>query len=323
MTRLRRGDVDFVPDDGRSWNSATAFASSRHRDTIGDVTGSWAILPRAQRNGRADVQRRMRAGARPWAACRSRCQAGSSCGSGWPAARSSWRSSSVTSREPVRCLWTLPYSANLTLRQLGLILFLAGIGTRAGYDFVRYLADGGGLLVFVAGAGITLSAAALTLWAGATLLGLPFGALAGTLAGVTDPARRARLCARADDGRVPQCWLRHRLPGGDDRQGAHRPDPARDHAIGFTLQRTQRTHRFSVDSSAASASSAVERPSPAGGADDQPLNVARALRLVAEHDLHVVGPAVVDQRDRGGIDRRAVQRRRHRPRGTGAPGWTP
>ena len=59
-------------------------------------------------------------------------------------------------------LWTLPFSANLTLRQLGLILFLAGIGTRAGYDFVRYLADGGGLLVLVAGAAITFSAAALT-----------------------------------------------------------------------------------------------------------------------------------------------------------------
>jgi putative transport protein len=74
-------------------------------------------------------------------------------------------------------LWTLPFSANLTLRQLGLILFLAGIGTRAGYDFVRYLASGGGLLVLVAGAGMTLSAAALTLWAGAKLLHLPFGTL--------------------------------------------------------------------------------------------------------------------------------------------------
>ena len=86
-------------------------------------------------------------------------------------------------------LWTLPYSVNLTVRQLGLILFLAGIGTRAGYDFVRYLASGGGLLAFAAGAGMTLSAAALTLWAGATLLHLPFGTLAGTLAGLqTQPA---------------------------------------------------------------------------------------------------------------------------------------
>ena len=54
---------------------------------------------------------------------------------------------------------------------------------------MRYLASGGGLLAFAAGAGMTLSAAALTLWAGATLLHLPFGTLAGTLAGLqTQPA---------------------------------------------------------------------------------------------------------------------------------------
>lgn len=86
-------------------------------------------------------------------------------------------------------LWTLSYSVNLTVRQLGLILFLAGIGTRAGYDFVRYLTSGGGLPAFAAGAGITLSAAALMLAAGARLLHLPFGTLAGTLAGLqTQPA---------------------------------------------------------------------------------------------------------------------------------------
>ena len=86
-------------------------------------------------------------------------------------------------------LWTLPYSVNLTVRQLGLILFLAGIGTSAGYDFVRYLSSGGGLQVFAAGAVMSVSAAALTLWAGARLLHLPFGKLAGTLAGLqTQPA---------------------------------------------------------------------------------------------------------------------------------------
>ena len=43
--------------------------------------------------------------------------------------------------------------------------------------------------MFVAGAGMTLSAAALTLWAGTKLLHLPFGTLAGTLAGLqTQPA---------------------------------------------------------------------------------------------------------------------------------------
>src|SRR5476651_1441322 len=36
-----------------------------------------------------------------------------------------------------------------------------------------------------------------------------------------------------------------------------------------------------------------------------------ALRLVSQNNLHVVGPAVVEQRDRSGIYRRAVQRGLH------------
>lgn len=88
-----------------------------------------------------------------------------------------------------RVLWTLPYNVNLTVRQLGLILFLAGIGTRAGYDFVRYLATGSGVLVFAVGAAVTAVAATLLLWLGGALLKLPFGTLAGTLAGLqTQPA---------------------------------------------------------------------------------------------------------------------------------------
>lgn len=86
-------------------------------------------------------------------------------------------------------LWALPYGVNLSVRQFGLILFLAGIGTRAGYDFVRYLANGNGALVLLAGAALTMIAAMLTLAAGSRWLGMPFGALAGTLAGLqTQPA---------------------------------------------------------------------------------------------------------------------------------------
>ena len=38
----------------------------------------------------------------------------------------------------------------------------------------------------------------------------------------------------------------------------------------------------------------------------QSLDVTLALRLVSKNDLHIVGPAVVEQWDRCGIDRRAV-----------------
>lgn len=86
-------------------------------------------------------------------------------------------------------LWQIPYSANLTLRQLGLILFLAGIGTRSGYAFAQTLAGGGGLKLFLLGALVTVSAAFLTLWVGHRFLRIPLGVLSGTLAGLqTQPA---------------------------------------------------------------------------------------------------------------------------------------
>lgn len=86
-------------------------------------------------------------------------------------------------------VWSLPYSANLTLRQVGLVLFLAGIGTRSGYAFVTTLTQGGGLLVFAAGAVITSLVALGTLWVGYRVLKIPMGLLTGMLAGLqTQPA---------------------------------------------------------------------------------------------------------------------------------------
>jgi putative transport protein len=86
-------------------------------------------------------------------------------------------------------VWSLPYSANLTLRQVGLILFLAGVGTRSGYDFAATFQQGGGLALFAAGAGLTFGVAALTLWVGYKVLRIPLGLLAGILAGLqTQPA---------------------------------------------------------------------------------------------------------------------------------------
>ncbi len=86
-------------------------------------------------------------------------------------------------------VWSLPYSANLTLRQIGLILFLAGIGTRSGYAFVSTLQGGGGLTLFVAGAAITILMALVTLVLGYRVLHIPMGVLIGMLAGLqTQPA---------------------------------------------------------------------------------------------------------------------------------------
>jgi putative transport protein len=86
-------------------------------------------------------------------------------------------------------VWTLPYSANLTLRQFGLILFLAGIGTRAGYAFVTTLSQSGGLGLLAAGALVTVITAFTTLVIGYRLLKIPMGLLIGILAGLqTNPA---------------------------------------------------------------------------------------------------------------------------------------
>lgn len=86
-------------------------------------------------------------------------------------------------------VWTLPYSANLTLRQFGLILFLAGIGSRAGYAFVTTLSQSGGFGLFAGGALITFATAFATLVIGYRVLKIPMGLLIGILAGLqTNPA---------------------------------------------------------------------------------------------------------------------------------------
>ena len=86
-------------------------------------------------------------------------------------------------------VWNMPYSATLMLRQLGLVLFLAGVGTRAGFAFVSTLRQGDGLIILLAGAGITVSTALLVLWVGYHVLKIPMGLLVGMLAGLqTQPA---------------------------------------------------------------------------------------------------------------------------------------
>ncbi|MFC6591179.1 hypothetical protein ACFP81_03460 [Deinococcus lacus] len=86
-------------------------------------------------------------------------------------------------------MWNIPYSANLTLRQFGLALFLAGVGLRSGSRFAAAIASREGLYLFLAGAFVTLATALVTLWAGYRVLGIPFSLLSGVLAGVgTHPA---------------------------------------------------------------------------------------------------------------------------------------
>jgi putative transport protein len=86
-------------------------------------------------------------------------------------------------------VWSLPYSASTTLRQFGLVLFLAGIGTRAGTGFLATFASGSGLALFGAGALITFLTAFTALAIGHRLLRIPMSLLVGMVAGIqTQPA---------------------------------------------------------------------------------------------------------------------------------------
>jgi len=84
--------------------------------------------------------------------------------------------------------WVMPVSANLTLRQIGLLLFLAGVGTKAGFAFVETMRSNG-LLLLAAGAAITFAVTLLTLGIGYKLLKIPFDSLIGLVSGLqTQPA---------------------------------------------------------------------------------------------------------------------------------------
>lgn len=79
-------------------------------------------------------------------------------------------------------VWTLPFGANLTLRQIGLIMLLAGIGIRSGHTFLTTLQEGGGLLLFACGGIISITTAITTILIGYRLVGIPFSFLTGMVA---------------------------------------------------------------------------------------------------------------------------------------------
>lgn len=85
-------------------------------------------------------------------------------------------------------VWTLPYSANMTLRQIGMVIFLAGVGTRAGFAFVSTLMTGG-LILMIATAMIVMMATVVKLLVGHLVLKVPMSVMIGVVAGMqTQPA---------------------------------------------------------------------------------------------------------------------------------------
>lgn len=75
-------------------------------------------------------------------------------------------------------LWTLPYSVNVTLQQMGLIFLLTTIGVSSGDALVNSMSIDG-LWIFVGGTLVSLLSAITLLFVGFKLLKLPFSILTG------------------------------------------------------------------------------------------------------------------------------------------------
>lgn len=102
-------------------------------------------------------------------------------------------------------VWGMPYGVNLSLRQLGLVLFLAGIGLRAGDGFVNTILQGGWELILIGGV-VTMTVTVTVLLAGARFLGLSFPAAMGLMSGVqTQPACLAYANERTSSN-SPNVW---------------------------------------------------------------------------------------------------------------------
>ncbi len=78
-------------------------------------------------------------------------------------------------------VWTLPYSANLTLRQIGLMLMLAAIGINSGATFLATMLSPIGPLMLLSGALISILGGIAMLLIGYKILKIPFVLLSGMI----------------------------------------------------------------------------------------------------------------------------------------------
>jgi len=78
-------------------------------------------------------------------------------------------------------VWTLPYSANVTLRQMGLIFLLAVIGLSSGNKVLESLSGSEWIIIAIGGAMLSILAALLSLIIGYKIFKIPFSLLLGFL----------------------------------------------------------------------------------------------------------------------------------------------
>lgn len=101
--------------------------------------------------------------------------------------------------------WGMPFAANLALRQIGLVFFLAAIGTRAGVSFGATFHQGGWTMI-AAGALITTLVSVLAILIGYRYFKLPMGGVMGMLSGMqTQPACLA-FANQQTQNELPNVW---------------------------------------------------------------------------------------------------------------------
>jgi putative transport protein len=85
-------------------------------------------------------------------------------------------------------VWFMPRIANLAIRELGITLFLACVGLKAGEHFFDVLLTHEGLVWVASGAVITLAPLLLAAWVGGHFMKLNFINICGVISGsMTDP----------------------------------------------------------------------------------------------------------------------------------------
>ena len=84
--------------------------------------------------------------------------------------------------------WVMSYNANFTLRQIGAVFFLAGIGLKAGYSFYTTFQSAGFQLILL-GAVVTLFTAGLTILVARLVFKMPYNLMMGMMSALhTQPA---------------------------------------------------------------------------------------------------------------------------------------
>ena len=101
--------------------------------------------------------------------------------------------------------WEMPFNANLVLRQVGLVFFLATIGTKAGYGFSIIFKSGGWGLI-LAGVAITTIITIATIIIGYKFLKLPMAAVMGLMSGIQTQSACLVYANQQTDTDLPNIW---------------------------------------------------------------------------------------------------------------------